>query len=187
MRIALLNALEKTRWLKAMVHMKIDDDLIKQWEPQVHKVARNVSIIGMDYADIVQELRIGVMKAAKGYKEDSGVIFHTYLYKTLMNTASTLITKAAKHHRAMPIVDMAEEIELRLTDNIDSTLDIETVDMLQNFELSSMEKKFIKLRMQGYSMKELGEALGIKGVYRLNKQIKQKVREQLGQKRQKNR
>ena len=104
-----------------------------------------------------------------------------------MNTASTLITKAAKHHRAMPIVDMAEEIELRLTDNIDSTLDIETVDMLQNFELSSMEKKFIKLRMQGYSMKELGEALDIKGVYRLNKQIKQKVREQLGQKGQKNR
>ena len=102
-----------------------------------------------------------------------------------MNTASTLITKAAKHHRAMPIVDMAEEIESRLTDNIDSTLDIESVDMLQNFELSSIEKQFIQLRMQGYSMKELGEHLNIKGVYRLNKQIKQKVREQLGQKRQK--
>ena len=35
-------------------------------------------------------------------------------------------------------------------------------------------------------LKELGEYLNIKGVYRLNKQIKQKVREQFGQKRQKN-
>ena len=183
MRTAPSNVLDET----SEVQMNIDNDLIKQWEPQVHKVARNVSIIGMDYADIVQELRIGVMKAAKGYREDSGVIFHTYLYKTLMNTASTLITKAAKHHRAMPVVDMAEDIELRLKDNIDNTLDIETVDMLQNFELSSIEKQFIQLRMQGYSMKELGEHLDIKGVYRLNKQIKQKVREQLCQKRQKNR
>jgi hypothetical protein len=64
--------------------MIINDELIEQWEPQVHKIARTMSIIGMDYDDIVQELRMGVMKAAKGYKEDSGVIFHTYiLYCTL--------------------------------------------------------------------------------------------------------
>jgi len=168
-----------------MVSMQINDDLIKQWEPQVHKVARNVSVIGMDYEDIVQELRIGVMKAAKGYREDSGVIFHTYLYKTLMNTASTLITKASKHYRAMPTVDITDDIDFILKDNSDHTLDIETVDMLTNLQLSCMEKEFIRLRMQGYSMKELGEYLDIKGVYRLNKQIKQKVREQLGQKRQK--
>jgi hypothetical protein len=38
--------------------------------------------------------------------------------------------------------------------------------------------------MEGFSMKELGEKLGVKGVYRLNKQIKQKVKDQLGKKRE---
>lgn len=182
MRTAPSDVLDET----SEVHMKIDDDLIKQWEPQVHKVARNVSVVGMDYEDILQELRIGVMKAAKGYKEDSGVLFHTYLYKTLMNTASTLITKAAKQYRAMPTVSMSDDIDSLFRDNSDHTLDIETVDMLKNLKLSFIEKEFIQLRLQGYSMKELGEYLNIKGVYRLNKQIKQKVRDQFGQKRQKN-
>jgi RNA polymerase sigma factor (sigma-70 family) len=182
MRTAPSNALDET----SEVHMKIDDDLIKQWEPQVHKVARTVSVVGMDYEDIVQELRIGVMKAAKGYKEDSGVLFHTYLYKTLMNTASTLITKASKQYRAMPIVDMPDNFENKLQDLNPQTSTLEIVDMLKSLDLSYIEKAFIRLRMQGYSMKELGENLDIKGVYRLNKQIKQKVREQLGKEREAN-
>ena len=57
MRTAPSNALDET----SEVHMKIDDDLIKQWEPQVHKVARNVSVVGMDYEDIVQELRLSLI------------------------------------------------------------------------------------------------------------------------------
>jgi len=103
-----------------------------------------------------------------------------------MNTASTLITKAAKQYRAMPTVSMSDDIDSLFRDNSDHTLDIETVDMLKNLKLSFIEKEFIQLRLQGYSMKELGEYLNIKGVYRLNKQIKQKVRDQFGQKRQKN-
>ena len=180
MRTAPSNVLDET----SEVQMNIDNDLIKQWEPQVHKVARNVSVVGMDYEDIVQELRIGVMKAAKGYKEDSGVLFHTYLYKTLMNTASTLITKASKQYRAMPTTDMPENFESKIEDVSSQLSTLETVDMLGSLDLSCIEKAFIRLRKQGYSMKELGESLDIKGVYRLNKQIKQKVREQLGKERE---
>ena len=162
--------------------MIINNELIERWEPQVHKIARTMSIIGMDYDDIVQELRVGVMKAAKGYKEDSGVIFHTYLYKTLMNTASTLITRASKKHRAMPTVPMPDGFDQK--DGEGGAKDLEILDTLDNLDLSCMEREFIQLRMEGFSMKELGEKLGVKGVYRLNKQIKQKVKDQLGKKRE---
>ena len=162
--------------------MIINNELIEQWEPQVHKIARTMSIIGMDYDDIVQELRMGVMKAAKGYKEDSGVIFHTYLYKTLMNTASTLITRASKKHKAMPTVPMPDGFDQK--DGEGEAKDLEILDTLDNLDLSCMEREFIQLRMEGFSMKELGEKLGVKGVYRLNKQIKQKVKDQLGKKRE---
>lgn len=162
--------------------MIINNELIEQWEPQVHKIARTMSIIGMDYDDIVQELRMGVMKAAKGYKEDSGVIFHTYLYKTLMNTASTLITRASKKHKAMPTVPMPDVFDQKGGEG--EAKDLEILDTLDNLDLSCMEREFIQLRMEGFSMKELGEKLGVKGVYRLNKQIKQKVKDQLGKKRE---
>ncbi len=164
--------------------MIINDELIEQWEPQVHKIARTMSIIGMEYDDIVQELRMGVMKAAKGYKEESGVIFHTYLYKTLMNTASTLITRASKKHKAMPTVPMPDGFDQK--DGEGEAKDLEILDTLDNLDLSCMEREFIQLRMEGFSMKELGEKLGVKGVYRLNKQIKQKVKDQLGKKREEN-
>jgi DNA-directed RNA polymerase specialized sigma24 family protein len=103
-----------------------------------------------------------------------------------MNTASTLITKASKQYRAMPIVDMPDNFENKLQDLNPQTSTLEIVDMLKSLDLSYIEKAFIRLRMQGYSMKELGENLDIKGVYRLNKQIKQKVREQLGKEREAN-
>ena len=164
--------------------MIINNELIEQWEPQVHKIARTMSIIGMDYDDIVQELRMGVMKAAKGYKEESGVIFHTYLYKTLMNTASTLITRASKKHKAMPTVPMPDGFDQKGEEG--EARDLEILDTLDNLDLSCMEREFIQLRMEGFSMKELGEKLGVKGVYRLNKQIKQKVKDQLGKKREEN-
>lgn len=160
--------------------MEINDELIEKWEAQTHKIARTISIIDMDYDDVVQELRMGVMKAAKGYKEDSGVIFHTYLYKTLMNTASTLITRASKKHRAMPTLPMPDGFDEKVVDEENESKDLEVLDILGQLDLSCMEREFIQLRMEGYSMKELGEKLGVKGVYRLNKQIKQKVKDQLG-------
>tara|TARA_R110000850_G_scaffold276127_2_gene417111 strand:+ start:280 stop:783 length:504 start_codon:yes stop_codon:yes gene_type:complete len=166
--------------------MIINDALIEKWEPQVHKVARTMSVIDMDYDDIVQELRMGVMKAAKGYKEDSGVIFHTYLYKTLMNTASTLITRASKRHKAMPTVPMPDGYDDKVVDEKDGAKDVEILDILDQLDLTCMEREFVYLRMDGYTMKELGEKLDVKGVYRLNKQIKQKVKDQIGKKRETN-
>ena len=166
--------------------MIINDALIEKWEPQVHKVARTMSVIDMDYDDIIQELRMGVMKAAKGYKEDSGVIFHTYLYKTLMNTASTLITRASKKHKAMPTIPMPDGYDEKVIDGKDEAKDLEILDILDQLDLTCMEREFIYLRMDGYTMKELGEKLAVKGVYRLNKQIKQKVKDQIGKKRETN-
>ena len=76
--------------------MEINDDLIKQWEPKIQKMLQGTSIIGMDRDDIAQELRIAIMRAANGFDEDKGVVFHTYLHTAMVNTIRTLITKAQK-------------------------------------------------------------------------------------------
>ena len=57
--------------------MLINNDLINQWDPKVQKISSTTFIKGMDRDDIAQELRIAIIKAAQGFKEDKGVIFHT--------------------------------------------------------------------------------------------------------------
>ena len=58
--------------------IEINDDLIKQWEPKIQKLLANTYVYGLDKEDLEQELRIAIVKAAKGFNADRGVIFHTY-------------------------------------------------------------------------------------------------------------
>ena len=76
--------------------MDINDELIEQWEPKINKMLQNTFVIGLDREDIAQELRIAIVKAAQGYNEDKGVLFHTYLHTAMVNTIRTLIYKAER-------------------------------------------------------------------------------------------
>ena len=76
--------------------MNIDDDLIKQWEAKVQLMVLNTYVAGWDREDLAQELRIAIVKAAQGFQEDRGVLFHTYLHTAMINTIRTLINKAQR-------------------------------------------------------------------------------------------
>jgi len=76
--------------------MDIDEELMNQWEPKVQKIASNTYVVGLDREDIAQELRIALIKAAQGFEEDRGVLFHTYLHTAMINTVRTLIAKAQR-------------------------------------------------------------------------------------------
>ena len=76
--------------------IEINEDLIKQWEPKIHRMLATTSVRGYSREDLEQELRISILKAAKGFNEDKGVIFHTYLHTAMVNTLRTLIAKAQR-------------------------------------------------------------------------------------------
>ena len=69
--------------------IEIKDDLIKQWEPKIHKILADTQVRGYSKEDLEQELRISINKAAKGFNEDRGVIFLTYLHTAMINTIRT--------------------------------------------------------------------------------------------------
>ena len=48
----------------------INDELIKQWEPKIHKILADTQVRGYSKEDLEQELRISIIKAAKGFNED---------------------------------------------------------------------------------------------------------------------
>ena len=87
--------------------MEINDALIQQWEPKVQKMTANTYIAGLDREDLAQELRLAIVKAAQGFEEDRGVLFHTYLHTAMTNTIRTLLSKSRK---LLPITNSLDDI-----------------------------------------------------------------------------
>ena len=165
--------------------MNIDDELMSQWEPKVQKIVSNTSIVGLDRDDIAQELRIALIKAAQGFEEDRGVLFHTYLHTAMINTVRTLISKA---QRRVPTetLDMTYElaesggviqsarIVKALTDPREFTQDIELDGLLDKSNLSPLERHFIELRLEGLTMEEITEDLN-ESAYRIRQGVREKL------------
>ena len=165
--------------------MDINDDLIRQWEPKVQKMASNTYILGMDREDLAQELRLAVVKAAQGFEEDRGVLFHTYLHTAMTNTIRTLLSKARKlvpfttslddvssDFSTMPV--QSYEILEALADSSDFTVDVEFKEFIGNCFLDEQEEAFITLRLEGLTMEEITDDLG-ESSYKLRQTVREKL------------
>ena len=109
--------------------MEINDELILKLEPKIQKLATSTFIIGMDKDDIAQELRIAILKAAKAYDSNRGIIFHTYLHTTMINTIRTLMNKAQEEYTTVFLVKQAnEKLEEELKKRRDKVF-LESIDM----------------------------------------------------------
>ena len=147
--------------------MEINDDLIRQWEPKIVRMLSNTFVIGMDWADLAQELRIAIMKAADGFDEDRGVIFHTYLHTSMVNTLRTLISKAQRHQQPISLDAVYYDDEQPLLDQLADSLavgidvdnDLELRELLDSLDLTEEERKYILLRIEGLTMEEITEDL----------------------------
>ena len=123
------------------MQMKIDNDLILQWEPKINKMLSNIYIQGYDRDDLAQELRLIVLKAAKLYKPNRNAIFHTYLHTAMVNRLKTLWMQASKklHGQSLDETtsDSDGENSFKLSDfikQLDDNLDeVEFVDQQELF------------------------------------------------------
>ena len=50
-----------------MNKIEISDALIEKWEPKIHRMLATTSVQGMHKEDLIQELRIVILKAAKKF------------------------------------------------------------------------------------------------------------------------
>ena len=165
--------------------MNIDDDLIQQWEPKVQKMVSNTYVAGWDREDLAQELRIAIVKAALGFQEDKGVLFHTYLHTAMVNTIRTLISKA-QHTIQSDSLDIVYEgvgeehqIPLRilkaLLQDEEGLENVEAVEVLGRYDLTPKELLFIELRLEGLTMEEITEDLE-ESSYKIRTIVRDKLR-----------
>ena len=161
--------------------MLINDELVIQWEPKIQKMVSNVFVLGMDRDDIAQELRIALIKAARGFDENRGVIFHTYLHTTLVNTIRSLITRVSKHSNVRSLDATYKDTNLTALDILealkDPSNDIEDIDIYEyiySANLTDSEQVFLKLRYDGLTMEEISYDLG-ESSYKVRQTLREKI------------
>ena len=162
--------------------IEINDELISQWEPKIQKLLENTFVLGLDKNDLEQELRIAIVKAAKGFNEDRGVIFHTYLHTAMINTIRTLISKAQRSLQTLSLDEQLESTERELPSLMKKTLQGFTNDEYYEFDfdqLTGEEQKFLTLRLEGFTMGEITQRVG-ESAYKLRQAIQHKVGEYEG-------
>ena len=159
--------------------IEINDDLIKQWEPKIHKLLQNTFVIGMDQADLEQELRIAIIKAARGFNEDKGVLFHTYLHTAMVNTLRTLISKAQRQviSDSLDQITDAEVIPTKILNLLQAADDkerFEIADVLNQYDLTLKEQRFVFLRLEGLTMEEISNEIE-DSAYRIRQSLQNKI------------
>ena len=166
--------------------MNIDDDLIKQWEPKVQRMLQNTFVLGWEREELAQELRIAIVKAAQGFQEDKGVLFHTYLHTAMTNTLRTLITKA--QHTIQPTsldmeyldVDDEKKVPTKILQALlqeeEGLEEAEIEEMLTSYNLTPMEHTFVTLRLEGLTMEEISEDLG-EAAYKIRTGVRNKLKD----------
>jgi len=158
---------------------------MNQWEPKVQKIASNTFVVGLDREDIAQELRIALIKAAQGFEEDRGVLFHTYLHTAMINTVRTLIAKAQRRVPSESLdstyitaesgeVQQSSELLRALADPGKFTEDVEFDELLAESNLSPLERQFIDLRLEGLTMEEITEDLE-ESAYKIRQVVRLKL------------
>ena len=165
--------------------MNIDDALIQQWEPKVQRMLKNTHVLGWDREDLAQELRLAIVKAAQGYQEDRGVLFHTYLHTAMTNTIRTLITKAQHtlHSDSLDMEYVSADDEYQIPSKILQALlqeeegleEAEMSEMLGQYNLTRAERMFIVLRLEGLTMEEISEDIG-ESSYKIRTGVRNKLK-----------
>ena len=162
--------------------MEINDKLVLQWEPKIQKMVSNSYIVGLDNEDLAQELRIALVKAAKKFDDSKGVLFHTYLHTSLVNTIRTLISKAQRQplQRSIDLtyVDsnaVPQEISRALVDPNSYSDEIETNLWVDSQGLARNEKLFLQLKLEGLTMEEITEDLG-ESAYKVRQSLREKLK-----------
>lgn len=146
--------------------MQINNELILQWEPKIQKLLTGVVIVGMERDDIAQELRIAIMRAAEGYDDTRGVLFHTYLHTTLVNMIRTLMSKAQRQPEIKSLDFIREDSEILPVEILKALIDpvnyndiVETDIWVASQNLINTEILFIRLKLEGLTMEEITDDL----------------------------
>jgi len=156
--------------------------LVEENDNRIRRICSYYNSNTTDQKDMYQEILVNIWKSLDNFRGDSSI--NTWIYRIAINTSLSYTGKAYKHLKVM--VD-AEQHKLA------SIMDVETLEeklveekqlqRLQN-ELNTMsviEKALISLMLEGLTMKEIADVIGITEsnvkvkIHRIKSQLRKKL------------
>ncbi len=149
---------------------------------RIHRICRYYNPNAEDQKDMYQEVLVNIWKSLDNFRGDSAI--STWVYRVAVNTSLSFTGKAFKQMKLMVNAD---------TQNLNSLLDEEELTQKLSQEnqlnqlqtelnmLSVIDKTLISLLLEGLSMKEIADIIGITEpnvkvkIHRIKKALKVKL------------
>lgn len=172
------------------MNISINDELISTWEPKIQGLVNKYYVNGMDKDDLIQELRMVLMRCAEKYDSTkSTASFHTYVHRGMINTLITLINKATKAPDMVSFDktfistsddeqspnELKKALEDPNAEDFSNLLLLGDILSEKNDTFSDKEKVFISSRVDGLTMEEISEDLG-ESSYRIRQNLKERLK-----------
>jgi RNA polymerase sigma factor (sigma-70 family) len=157
------------------------DLVLKKIEPLICDWARKVYFGNMPYEDRKQEIYMIAIQGVDNFNPDKGVALSSFLHTHIRNkilskmrtsnkksrNATTSTADCSGYLEEIPLSRMSvegEDVLSYISGTSDTTSDVDASFLLREMKERFSEKEFsiIKMRSEGASIKEVGEALDIK-------------------------
>ncbi len=157
--------------------------IVSENSERIRNICRYYNSNAEDQKDMYQEVLVNIWKSLDSFRGDSAL--STWVYRVAVNTSLTFTGKAFRH---MKLIVNSE------TTNLNSILDDENLNeklvqeqLLERMQselnqLSVIDKALISLLLEGLSMKEIAEVIGITEpnvkvkIHRVKSHLKEKLK-----------
>ena len=145
--------------------MKKEDDfnrIVADNEGRIKRICGYYNSNEHDQKDMCQEVLINIWKSLDNFRGDSAM--STWIYRIAVNTVLTYTGKAYKHMKLMVNADTQNLSSVYADEGVeDKQLKDKQFEILQNElnMLSVIDKTLISLMLEGLTMREIADVIGI--------------------------
>ena len=159
------------------------NQIVSENSERIQRICRYYNSNAEDQKDMYQEVLVNIWKSIDSFRGDSAI--STWVYRVAVNTSLTFTGKAFRHMKLMVNGN---------TQNLNSILDEENLKakleqenqlnrlQIELNQLSVIDKALISLMLEGLSMKEIADVIGITEpnvkvkIHRIKGQLKEKLK-----------
>lgn len=158
------------------------NQLVAENDERIKRICSYYKANKTDQQDMYQEILVNIWKSLDNFRGESAI--NTWIYRIAINTSLSFTGKAYKHMKVMVDVDQYNLSSILDDESLETKLlEEKLLDQLQN-ELNTfsvIDKALISLMLEGLTMKEIGDIIGITEsnvkvkIHRIKTQLKKRL------------
>lgn len=156
--------------------------IVAENKERIERICRYYVPNKEDQKDICQEILVNIWKSLEGFRGDSAI--STWIYRIAVNTSLNYTGKSFKQMKLMVDVDTQNLSQLLDEDETNEKLMREAYFQQLQMELNQLsviDKTLVSLTLEGLSMKEIADVVGITEpnvkvkIHRIKQELKTKL------------